>query len=115
MRKNEYNSLEEFKNQYTGEWNPSEGHWLGLDFMYGKNEYRLSTGSMYTDENTILPDGREAIFYLYIKDNAVDHSSDYALLGEFATINDLLDSTIIGGIKFSEVIMADETVLLGQD
>ena len=32
MRKNEFNTLEDFTTQYTGEWNPSEGHWFGLDF-----------------------------------------------------------------------------------
>ena len=32
MRKNEYNSLNEFLTQYIGEWAPSEGHWFGLDF-----------------------------------------------------------------------------------
>lgn len=67
MRKNEYTSLDQFTSQYTGEWNPSEGHWLGLDFIWHGNVYRFQTGSMYNSNNTILPDGREAIFGLYKK------------------------------------------------
>ena len=46
MRKNEYKSLLEFTNEYVGEWSPSNGHWLGLDFLFNGTEYRLHTGSM---------------------------------------------------------------------
>lgn len=47
MRVNEYNTLGEFTNEYIGIWNPSEGHWYGLDFKYDDTVYRLHTGSMY--------------------------------------------------------------------
>ena len=30
MRINEYNSIEEFKSEFTGVWAPSEGHWVGF-------------------------------------------------------------------------------------
>ena len=66
MRKNEYTSLDQFTSQYTGEWSPSEGHWYGLDFLYKGKEYRFNTGSMFNSENTILKDGREAVFGLYL-------------------------------------------------
>ena len=49
MRKNEYESLEQFTSQYVGEWNPSGGHWFGLDFMYRGKEYRFHTGCMYDE------------------------------------------------------------------
>ena len=112
MRKNEYTSLEEFVSQYTGVWNPSEGHWFGLDFSFKGFEYRLNTGSMFNKQNTILPDGREAVFGLYRK---VNDSGSYALLEEFASIDDVLASTCIDGVEFRQIIMADETELLGQD
>lgn len=35
MRKNEYTCIEDFTSQYVGEWGPSDGHRLGLDFLYG--------------------------------------------------------------------------------
>ena len=40
---------------------------------------------------------------------------EYVLLAEFASIDDALDDTSIEGLKFSEVIMDDNTELLGQD
>jgi len=112
MRKNEYNTIEEFKSQYTGVWEPSEGHWFGLDFSFNGKEYRLNTGSMFNKQNTILPNGKEAVFGLYQK---TDESGGYSLLEEFATIDDVLASTCIEGIEFRQIIMADETELLGQD
>ena len=90
MRKNEYNSLEEFKAQYTGVWDPSDGHWFGLDFIYKGKEYRFNTGSMYSESNTILEDGREASFGLYKKNNASQSGNEYTLLAEFATIEEAL-------------------------
>ena len=115
MRKNEYNSLEEFKAQYTGVWNPSEGHWFGLDFIYKGKEYRFNTGSMYSESNTILEDGREASFGLYKKNNASQSGNEYTLLAEFATIEEALSSTCIDGIRFDEIIKDPDTELVGQD
>ena len=120
MRINEYNTLEEFTSQYVGEWAPSKGHWLGLDFSYKGNEYRLHTGSMYNPENTILQDGRKALFGLYIKmpanpESSVAESYVYNLLGEYADMSELLESTVVCAIPFKEVIMDDSTELLGQD
>ena len=112
MRKNEYSTIEEFTSQYTGEWAPSEGHWFGLDFSYHGCEYRFNTGSMYNRQNTTLNDGSEALFGLYRKDII---SGEYILLEEFATMDDVLKSTCIDGIVFKDIIMADETELLGQD
>ncbi len=120
MRINEFKSLEEFTSQYIGEWAPSEGHWFGLDFSYKGIEYRLHTGSMYNSESTILQDGREAMFGLYIKVPEKDESSFseqhmYELLGEYADMAELLKSTVICGTPFKDIIMDDSTELLGQD
>jgi len=112
MRKNEYSTIEEFTSQYTGVWAPSEGHWFGLDFSFHGCEYRFNTGSMYHRQNTILKDGREAVFGLYRKNSI---TGEYTLLEEFATMEDALKSTAIDGVEFQTVIMADETELLGQD
>ena len=112
MRKNEYTSLDQFTSQYTGEWSPSEGHWYGLDFLYKGKEYRFNTGSMFNSENTILKDGREAVFGLYLKNLADD---SYILLEEFATINDALESCCIKGKPFKEIIVDGDTELVGQD
>jgi hypothetical protein len=115
LRKNEYTSLEEFRSQYIGVWAPSEGHWLGLDFSYKGTEYRFQTWPMYKAEATILPDGRTAVYGLYRKNVGKKPSREYSLLEEFATMDDVLLSTCIGEKPFSEVIMDDDTELLGQD
>ncbi len=67
MRKNELNSLDELKSQYVGVWGPSDNHWLGLDFSYRGIEYRLHTGAMYGDNESVDPDGVLRQFGLYRK------------------------------------------------
>ena len=115
MRRNEYESLEQFTSQYVGEWNPSGGHWLGLDFVYCGKEYRLHTGWMY-DETGLLPDGREVLFSLYRKkEYLTSDKREYELLEEYADMDGLLESTAIQGRAFKEVIMDDDTELVGQD
>lgn len=104
MRKNEYNSLEEFTSQYIGEWSPSDGHWLGLDFKYNGKEYRLSTGAMFNDSES------DCMFYLYY-----NNENTYELLGAYKNMDDLLDSKVIEQTAFASIIMNDDTELLGQD
>lgn len=115
MRKNGYSTLEEFRSQYIGVWNPSEGHWFGLDFVYMGQEYRFNTGSMYSKSNTVLPDGREALYGLYKKNIPSISGQEYTLLGEFATMDDALNSDCIVGIKFRDIIIDPDTELMGQD
>lgn len=116
MRINEYNNLNEFISEYTGIWNPSEKHWLGLDFQYQGIIYRLNTGSMYNVTDSILPNGQTALFYLYqlISPKCII-AQEYSLLGEFANMHDLLESQVIKEKKFREVIMDDSTEILGKD
>ncbi len=112
---NEYKTIDEFISQYTGEWGPSEGHWYGLDFVFNGVKYRFNTGSMYNEEDTILPDGRTAVFGIYQKRSDENNEPEYNLLGEFATIEDALKSTCIEGKPFSSVIMDESTQFVGQD
>ena len=104
MRKNEYNSLEEFTSQYIGEWSPSDGHWLGLDFKYNGKEYRLSTGAMFNNSEI------DCLFYLYY-----NNGNTYKLLGAYKNMDDLLKSKVIEQTAFASIIMNDDTELLGQD
>ncbi len=70
---------------------------------------------MYETENTVLPNGKEALFGLYKKDPEPSGGREYILLAEFASIEDALNDTSIEGLRFGEVIMDDNTELLGQD
>ncbi len=119
MRINEYNSIDEFTSQYTGIWGPSDGHWFGLDFKFNGHEYRLHTGTMYGDADIVDDNGVVRQFGIYIKTDEKDPQhpsiSLYSLLGEYASIDEVLESSVIEGIKFRDVIMDDSTELLGQD
>ena len=119
MRKNEYNSLDEFLSQYIGIWGPSDGHWFGLDFLYKGKEYRLNTGTMYGEKDKTDDNGNIIQFGLYRKTNKKDPKHPniylYELLDEKESVVALLDSLAIEGIPFRDVIMDDETVMLGQD
>lgn len=115
MRKNEYESLEQFTSQYIGIWNPSGGHWFGLDFLYEGTEYRFHSGCMY-DESSVLSDGREVLFSIYRKKEFTSKDKrEYELLGMFADMQDVLESTVIQGRLFKDVIMDDDTEIVGQD
>lgn len=88
---------------------------LGLDFSYNGTEYRFNTGSIYEKQDTILPNGKEALFGLYRKDSNPKAKKKYILLEEFADMEDALNSTCIEGIAFRIIIMDDNTEILGQD
>lgn len=67
---------------------------------------------MYENE-AVLPDGSEVMFGLYRKKEIISSDKrDYELLGEYA---DILESTVIQGRTFKEIIMDDNTELVGQD
>ena len=71
--------------------------------------------SIYEKEDTILPNGKEAVFGLYRKDNDTKAKKMYILLEKFSDIEDALNSTCIEGKAFKDVIMDDNTEILGQD
>lgn len=115
MRINEYQSLEEFTSQYTGEWSPSDGHWFGLEFRYESYDYRLHTGIMYENDPKLDSEGREILFGLYAMNLHASEGEQFVRLAFFASMDDLLCYTGIGSRPFREVIMDDSTQILGQD
>ncbi len=54
IRVNEYNTPDEYTNEYIGIQNPPEGHWYGLDCKYDDTVYRLHTDSMYNGKILFL-------------------------------------------------------------
>ena len=114
MRINEYTTLEDFTSQYTGVWAPSDGHWFGLDFRYGGDNYRLHTGTMAADDPTHTIDGQEYLFTLYHQ-HTQGCSVTYQRLASFVSMDELLRYTGITDRPFSSVIMDDSTEILGQD
>ena len=115
MTKNEFTSLDQFLSQYTGEWGPSDGHWYGLDFAWNGCEYRFHTGSMYESEPVTLPDGREADFGVYRKLSKPENDHEYELIGKYATAAEAAERCIIDGMPLGQIIVHQDTELLGQD
>ena len=81
--------------------------------MYSNIEYRFHTGLMYDTEKK-LPDGREIMYGLYRK-NSFGEEREYELLGEYANMQEVLESTVIDNRCFKEIIMDADTELMGQD
>lgn len=108
--KNEFINLTDFTSQYTGEWNPADGHWFGLNFTYKNITYRLNTGNMYANEEDFL-------FGLYIKteDNDIETNHGYKLLFSCDSMEELLNSTSIDNTCFRDIIINKDIELLGQD
>lgn len=56
------------------------------------------------------------MFGIYRKNvNITGDEKEYELRGEYANIDEVLDSKVIDNRSFREVIMDDDTELVGQD
>lgn len=105
MRTNEYTELQEFLSEYTGRRDPANNLWYGLEFKYNDNYYRLDYVSnsikltrLKFENNTNYPD-----------------SSGYDILGEFQSVNELLECSVDGNKVFKDVIIDENTELLSKD
>lgn len=123
MRQNIYNSLSEFIDEYaygkSFSWQ-NEDHkqrFMGLDFSYNGIVYRMCREPGADDEMPILANGKRGRYATYIMHNLMKNVKDdkQILLGWYSDLNDVLENWLIEGKKFKEVIMADETVIEGQD
>ena len=65
---------------------------------------------------TILAEGDVAIFggdrFSAIKDSK---GHEYSLIGEYSDMENLLNNCTIDGIKFRDIIMDDNTQMIGKD
>ena len=105
MRINEYNNLDEFISEFKGVRNPANNLWLGLEFFYQGNYYRFDTS-----------DGK---FYLkkiiLISKDSYPDVEGYEIIAENTSMQEILDNVVIGNRKFRDVIMDDNTEILGKD
>lgn len=105
MRTNEYTTLEDFLSEYTGKRDPANNLWYGLEFKYDNLYYRLD----YVSNNIML-------MRMKFDDNtSYPASSGYEIVGEFQSMNDLLECVIDGKKPFKEVITDQTTELLSKD
>lgn len=110
MSYEKYSSIEQFRNEFTSQWSPSNDLFLSLDFAYKENGYRMDTGRMYGTEPKMTPDNKEAVFYFYKNRekygwNDTDEKNPlFTFLSCYASINDALDNFEIDGKKLKELI-----------
>lgn len=112
MRINEYNSFEEFYEEYNHDRDVLNGHYIGLEFKYKEKYYRLSHDFSNSDQNN------EYKYFAYeiIQDkNSSYFEGLHKLLGKYHNLDEALNEWIIDEKQFKEVIMLDETKILGKD
>ncbi len=123
MRINEYNSLEEFVDEYaTGKsfsWQ-NEDHkerFMGIEFSYKGVYYRMCREPLYEEDLPTLSDGRKGRYDVMICHWAMPEFDDneFPLIGWYADLNDVLENCIIDGRKFKDVIMDDSTKIEAKD
>lgn len=123
MRQNEYNDIEKFIYEYCDGRSPSidDEHgrkYMGLEFKYRKTYYRICREPLNEDERPVLADGKLGYYNVTIMhcDSMGYPLADYfESIGWYSDIYDLLEHCLIDGIPFKKVIVADETLILGQD
>lgn len=104
MREN-YNTIDDFKKEYTGIRNPSEEKWYGLEFCYNKKYYRFD----YID-NIIN------FYFLKIGIGKLYPDIDESIFIEsYTNIDDALCNIIIDGNQLKEILISDEVNIVGKD
>lgn len=64
---------------------------------------------MYEDEE-------DKMFNLYLKkEDSESANKEYELIGQYESMDELLNARVINNILFRDVIMDDDTELIGQD
>lgn len=103
MRKNEYQSLDEFYREYCGIHAEEYETYIGLDFKYKGKQYRMC----------FEPNEK---YCIYEVNSALNVSMpNFIILGEFNSLDDLLESKLIDNKLFKEVILDDDTIITGKD
>ena len=123
MRINEYNSLDEFIDEYYKgvemPWQSSDGkrRYMGIEFSYKGVYYRMCRELGEDDEMPKLPEGRIGRYDVMICHWAMPEfkDDDFILIGWYSDLNDVLENCIIDGRKFKDVIMDDSTKIEGKD
>lgn len=117
MRENEYVNLKEFLEEYDGKVYKSHQSFIGIEFTYHGIYYRMCREPGPESWWPTLPNGtkgRYRVVIVHWKDGWFS-DFEYELIGWYRDIHDLLDHCQIAGKTFREVIMADETKIIGKD
>ena len=124
MRKNEYESLDDFIYEYSVgrefSWQNVEHkeRYMGLEFEYGGVFYRLCREPYEEGYTPILPNGKPGLYNVMImhcEQFGYPAADEFESIGWYDSMESLLEDCVIGEKKFKEVIMTDDTRILGKD
>lgn len=123
MRINEYNNLQEFIYEYeSGRSLPSDNidrqKFMGIEFKFNGVYYRMCREPMDESNVVMLPNGKIGqydVMILHCENTGYPLSESFELIGWYADLSDVLENCIIQGHKFRDVIMDDNTEILGKD
>ena len=117
-RKNEYTSLQEFREEYDGISYKKHRSFIGIEFTYHDVYYRMCREPLVDEHLPTLPNGNKGHYNVVIvhwKNGEWFSDYEYELIGWYENIEDLLQNYYIDGKKFKDIIMADETEIIGKD
>ena len=123
MRINEYNDLQEFIYEYeSGRSIPADKldrqKFMGIEFKYNDVCYRMCREPRDDKDTVVLSGGRIGqydVMILHCEKTGYPLSESFELIGWYADLNDVLNNCIIQERKFRDVIMDDQTEILGKD
>ena len=113
MRVNEYKELKDFIYEYeSGRSIPADNldrqKFMGIEFKYNDVYYRYSD---FTKDKLQQYD----VILLHCEKTGYPQSESYELIGWYADLDDVLENCMIQGRKFKDVIMDEQTEILGKD
>ena len=91
---------------------------MGVEFKYNNVYYRMCRESLDENEKVTLSDGRTGqydVILLHCEKTGYPQSESYELIGWYADLDDVLENCMIQGRKFKDVIMDEQTEILGKD
>lgn len=124
MRINEYNSLDDFIYEYSVgrefSWQNSDHRerFRGIEFKSKGIYYRMCR-EPYDDKNSpVLSNGKKGIYNVMImhcEKTGYPTADCFESIGWYDSLDSVLETCILNGHKFAEVIMAEDTQILGKD
>ena len=123
MRVNEYKELKYLIYEYeSGRSIPADNldrqKFMGIEFKYNDVYYRMCREPLDENEKVIFSDGRTGqydVILLHCEKTGYPQSESYELIGWYADLDDVLENCMIQGRKFKDVIMDEQTEILGKD
>lgn len=115
MRINEYADMNQFIYEYDRGRRPSdethERRFMGIEFLHDGVYYRMCREPLPDD----IKPGYYQVYIMHCEKRGYPGADEFETVGIFNDIYDLLDNCIIGGKFFRDVIMDDNTEILGKD